>query len=358
MTKKEASKIAQKYYNFTNPIAEFFTRPQNIELKEVDFEKPWWKFLFQFKGMIVLGNINEAINASISVSIPFIIAHAVSTTNYSLVWVIIGMYTGGEILNRVVFTLLAQTETVVENSIIMSGLTELLRKDPIIHVFKSTGNSLSKLNKGASAYRTLLWMLNDGLVSAVIGFIVTIATLSFFSWQLGLTAFIFFSLYTLVSFVFGSLTAKTFGKHYIKVDDAFQGSLVESMTQIQFIRSLFATNEQLDKVSGKSQETMDSFVKVSFSYGLIRTARRIISYTATGIIVAILISMVSTGAIEPVTALAITSSFLLGLGRVSSFGNLIRDFIERVQRVNTLFDYIRDFGPQTYPVLEGDKVEE
>jgi ABC-type multidrug transport system fused ATPase/permease subunit len=354
----KTSKIAEKYYNLTKPIAEFFTRPQSIQLKEVDFDKPWWKFLFQFKGMIVLGNISEFAQASVSATVPLVIAEAISTSNISYAWIVLGMYIGAELLNRLVLILLSRTEANLEYSVLYSGARVVMAKDPKLHIFQSTGKTLSKINRGAMAFRNLLWMLNDGLVSAIMGFITTVVTLSYFSLQLGLAAFICLSVYTLISYFLGRLNARTYGKANIETQDNYQGTFTESVSQILFIRSLFATREQLSKVSYSSKQAMRNSVNMSFSYGMQLTLMRLVVFAGIFAVIVVLISLVSSSQLEAVTAVALTSTLALGIGRVSGFGRLLRNFVENVQRVNTLFDYIRDFGPQTYPVLEGDKVEE
>jgi ABC-type multidrug transport system fused ATPase/permease subunit len=358
MAKNETSGFAKKYYNLTKPIAEFFTRPQSIKLKEVDFDKPWWQFLFQFKGVIVLGNISELFQASVQAVMPLIIAYAINNSVYSLVFTIFGLYTLSELLNRVVLTLLARVETSLDFSILNSGLRVLLKKDPKLHIFKSTGESLSKLNKGASAYRTVMWMLNDGLVSAVMGFITTFVASYIFSPWLALVVAMNFMLYNIISFYGSRWTADSYGEELIKNDDRFQGAYNESLMQVSFIRSLFATNEQISKTREYSRHAMHSFVNMSFSYGVLNTVRRTVGAVSVAVFIYVLITMVDNQVLEIATALALVTTYLTGYGRMAAFGNLLRDFIERVQRVNTLFDYIRDFGPQTYPVLEGDKVEE
>jgi len=51
-------------------------------------------------------------------------------------------------------------------------------------------------------------------------------------------------------------------------------------------------------------------------------------------------------------------AYFNGSSQILRLGDLIRNIIQIISRQEDLFDFIRQFGVQTYPVLEGDKIDE
>ncbi|NJS41992.1 hypothetical protein HC766_06975 [Candidatus Gracilibacteria bacterium] len=73
--------------------------------------------------------------------------------------------------------------------------------------------------------------------------------------------------------------------------------------------------------------------------------------------VIVMIELISQNKIDSTLAIALLLTYMAGTRQITRVGQTVANFSEGVEDMNDLWDYIRTFGKQTYPVIDKDVYE-
>ena len=350
-----SSEFKERYYNF---IYKYFNLEKDIKLIPVDFNKPWYQILLDQKWNLSLQIILEFVQSVFSSLTPIILGFALFNSKIEYLYYFAFGYIVLEIFNRVVIRYFSILIMQSKNSVAFSAYQYFLSVDPIYHTTKSSGQIISKIQKTTSDIELLISAIVEVLLPTIVGFVTVVITIATFDYRLGIVGTISFILITAVNGGLNFINAEIFKKKTIAAEDKAKADSVETLQQNALIRASFASNEQLQKVR---KSTVKSMIIESVSrqtFGVTRTLTRIIYAISTLIIGLIIYNLTSTNEINAGIGISLLLAYFNGSSQILRLGDLIRNIIQIISRQEDLFDFIRQFGVQTYPVLEGDKIDE
>jgi ABC-type multidrug transport system fused ATPase/permease subunit len=342
-------KNQNKYYDFVDRIEELENK---MEILPINFQKPWWDIILRQKNIPLFTIFCQFLSSSFEVVFPILIAYSVTNLDFNLlamcfaIWIaIIWLY---NIMLR--FDTIFQVKNM--GSVEVGALKYFLTVDPINHSTKSSGQIISKVTRGASSYQTVLDVVIFDLVKIVTSLITVIIAMFAFGWQLGLVTLGFVLLIALIGIVLQIFRTKTFQPRRIKAEDKFKAMSVESMMQAPFIRVIFATNEQTKKASNTALKSMvvqrNSWQAAIYIQVIIRSL-----YAISAVIIGFMVLFqVKDGILTPVIATSVIVTYINSTSGVLEVGGHVKRLTEGLSNITDLFDFIRSFGKQSFPVLE------
>lgn len=344
----------EKYYNF---ILKFFRFENSMQIVPIDFEKPWYKPLWDKKIIFGLDILSEIIQSVFSNLTPLIIGYAIYNQSY----VIFGYFAIGvlavEIMNRTVKRFRIIHVMQIENSINYQAYNFFLTVDPIFHTTKSSGQIISKIERDSRSYGDLIDSFLENIY-IIVSFLTVIITLFSFDFKLGLIASIAFILLAIVNSLVSFLNAKSLTSKATKAKDAKASVTNENLAQNALIRSSFATTEQDIKTKKLTLDFMKVRTVAQFGSGIAVTINRFLFLIATVLLAFVILNLINSNQLTTVTGIALIITFLNTSSSVLSIGYIARTLTEQYSEVNDLFDFIRNFGKQTFPVLPDDNFKQ
>jgi len=346
------TKLQQKYHDFIQNTEKYDTK---MKMLEVDFSKPWWHVLLQQKKLVFLVTFVYVIISIFDALFPLLIAWAVNSASVSaFALVVLARLFTSILVNRILrYNVILQLQTI--HSVEYCANKYFLTVDPIFHSTKSSGEILSKVQRGSDSYERVMDIVTFDLLPISVTFLTTVLTMFAFDWKLGLTSAVFVVMITLVN-IFGNIfNVKTFEPKANKVHDKLKGIIVENLQQANFIRSIFATPEQLEKMKKmglKNMVTTGNSWAGSMTMGLTVRAIYMISILFIGVIT---MNNLQLGILNSASALAIILTYTSSTQGVLYIGDKVKRLSKSLVSITDLFELISTFGQQSYPVLEDKK---
>ena len=339
----------EKYFNFFKQLFKF---DKKMKLIEVDFSKPWWFLLWQQKEVVALNMLNVFLYSIIASLAPLLLAQIFITGNISnLIWLILGLVIV-KIVNYILFfydpIMRLQSAKSIENSATKYFLTV----DPVHHSLRSSGQILSKVARGSGGIDLLIDIISFNLLS-LFGMIIGL-TIAF--WQvsvvLALIALVFMISIVLFSIAMFIVRSKLLRKVRIENEDKSKALNLETLQQVSYIRAVFGTKEQLAKVDRFQFKAMYTSAIVWEFGGTVVTLSQILFLFSMIVIGFILLTQIN---LDKTIAVSLLLSYYQIQAQISFVGNSFGRAINSLEDINDLYDFIRRFGKQSYPVLEPAK---
>ncbi|MEM1312359.1 MAG: ABC transporter transmembrane domain-containing protein [Patescibacteria group bacterium] len=343
---EQLASLLSRLYNFRN----------QVNLVNVDFNKPWWKILLQQKFVFAFTLVAEVIQGAYQALTPIIIGYAFINGRVEYVYGFFLGYVLLELLNRQNLKKYLLMTLEMSRSIKVSANTYFLTVDPIFHSTKSSGKIISKIDRASGNIQDAMNSLVGGIVPILSRFLTVVVAVSTLNWLLAVISISSFII--ILSFQYFSLrlNLKIFHKEMISKRDRLSAVNIENLQQNSLIRSVFASNEQNKKMIEVARESSLAKANYYFTNGVITTLVRMIYITSVTLIMLVIYNLVEQGSIETNFAIAFIISYLSGSGQIMRLGQIIQNFSDKIAGINDLFKFIRTFGKQTYPVLEDDEL--
>ena len=347
-------KFQEKYYDFVSGI---FAFNKVLKIIPVNFQKTLWKPIWDQKSSFILDLLSEIIQAVFGSITPLILGYAIYNQSISTILIFGFAYLGIELMNRTLHRVRAIYTTQAGNSINYFAYRFFLTVDPVYHATKSSGQIVSKVERASKSYVQMINFFLEDAVNIIISFVTIIIVLASFNYKLGLISGFAFIVLACINALLSFVNSKSLIKKLIRAQD--QKSIVntENLSQNALIRSSFATTEQDHKMLKFTKKLMVESSIVWFGSGISITINRVLFLISTMILSFTILDLVKNSEMTAVTAVALLVTFLSASGAVLTVGNVIRNITEKYFEIIDLWDFIRGFGKQTYPVLEEeDKV--
>ena len=218
-------------------------------------------------------------------------------------------------------------------------LEKLLSLDVRYHELNNTGETVSKLIKGAIKVAELFYHCMWALFPIMIQAALTLIVLFYFGWQIGLVLLLFIPIFLTVLFRGAMLTQKArdkYHKHY----DLFAGSVSQSVTNIRTVKDF--DNEKFE--IKKAKRDLNAYVKAL--YDRVRTGLRnriledgLISLgrvlTLVFAVVLMLEGRMTAGSL--VLVVTISEKAFINLGRLYRVYYQIQDIEPAVERFKSVY---------------------
>lgn len=126
--------------------------------------------------------------------------------------------------------------------------------------------------------------------------------------------------------------------------------LSESLTQIALVRSTFMTEQQLQKFDEAVKETYNIRHVTWRSNLLTSTLTRVLVNILALIVLYLLIGTLQKGSINVEIAGSFIATFYINTSIIHTLGKSLEKYEESQAKLNGLWELMRSYGKQTYPV--------
>ncbi|MBY0353903.1 ABC transporter ATP-binding protein/permease [Candidatus Babeliales bacterium] len=325
---------------------------QKLSLLKVRFESPWWQVIIDQKVYLGLALFGEIIAAIFRPMAILMIGWIFSIQRYDyfaylfLVWV--GVYLI-QLVSRL-FNSVLQLRCI--HSVHYRAHQFFLQVDPIYHTRRSSGTILGKIDRASKGYEDLLDAVITEILQIAVGVVTVVISLSCYLWLLGLCAGLLLGIIMIVGAVTAKLMIIPYEKKLIRASDKSKSVGVENLAQNNLIRTCFASNEVDDRLRDKDKRLMHKEGKLWFMYNCIYAFIKILYVSSIFVIGTWLLWVAKSGQLEISMAISLLLMYLRGTHEIVKIEKPIRKILTYTTRINDLFVYIREFGKQTYPVLQ------
>ncbi len=341
-------KFHEWYYNTLDNLFQFDKRTHFFE---VDFAKPWWHALMKRKwryGFLLTSEILQSVFESL---IPIAFGAAISFQRYDYILYIVLGYVALEILNRLAVYSNGITTAEVSGSIQTSAQIFFLTVDPLYHATKSSGAIVSKMQAGGREFGFMINTICFHILPTIVSYITVTATLIYFNGYLGLVSTLFFLAITLLTSFFRFVNSKSLVKKWITSREKSAAMGNENLIQNALIRSSFATVETIERYV-KAYRKSHNNRNIMFMGGAMVTFLARMFYILSVLIIGYgILDLVQKGNISAVVGTTIILTYMSGSRQILRIGDTVGEVTESMANIADLFQYIRDFGTQTFPVL-------
>ncbi len=347
MSAVNKSKFSEQFFA---QVVKVFKYNKRMKLVEIDFSKPWWDLLVQQKRLVFINILNQLFGNVILALAPVAVAYAIERQDVKLFLLIILVIALSRLLAHIMYYFDPILRIQSSQSITYSANKFFLTTDPINHSNRSSGEIISKINRASTGIESLLGLVTLEFLS--LGFTIISTVWIFWNFNyiyglvvLGSLSFIIF--FNIICFYYRSKIQKII----IKYEDKAQTINVETLQQTHYIRSGFATPEQAGKMFSANTKRMYLEASSWRLAGYIISTTQFLFFISLAILGYLIITNKDVNVV--IAASLLVSYFNIG-NQIYFIGYSVNQLIKHYIGITDLYSFIRNFGKQTYPVLEGD----
>lgn len=326
-----------------------------LSLLPIDFSSSWWKVISCQKMLVIMISFFTMLPHLFWSVSPFLIAWIFNTASLHVCMWIFLVWVSINFLETYGYRLNAKFQLQIIHSIHQNAHQYLLTVDPRFHVHRSSGAILGKIDRAARGYEDLLDQILLEFAPLAIGIVTTLLVMLYYS----LTLFFIVSLLFLVIIFAGYWCAKYVSqpleKKFIETDDAFRSTAVENVAQVHLIRATFASDFISQKLTKNIKVNMYAEDRVWMVYAYVYTGLRLTYLIAFFCVIVMLFLQVRSGLTTSVSATALAVAYIRNTQSLLRIMGPFRRYMRGQTAVKDLFDFIPNFGKQSYPVLGHSK---
>jgi len=342
-------KIQSKVYNYINRVEKL---DKKMQILTVDFDKSWWDIILQQKAMLIFMIVSEVLGSIFIALFPILIAYTLTNNDYKLFLIIVIAM----IIDTWTHILATKYNNIMQivamKSVEYSANKFFLSVDPIYHSTKSSGQIVSKISRGANSYEDFLDLLGSELLTIFISVITVSVAMFSFNWHLGLVSSLFIILIGSFNVITNIARTAIFQSKWLKSEDRLKAVSIETLLQAPFIRAIFASNEQISKIKAVTKDHMIKLGNNWQAWQYINGFSRSLHILSVLVIGSIIFNQMQMNVFSPILAISILLTYTNGTQNILNIGQKIKRLTQSISSINDLFDFVRSFGKQTFPVLE------
>jgi ABC-type multidrug transport system fused ATPase/permease subunit len=347
------SKISTFQKQYLNGITRFFGYEKRMKFVQVDFSKPWWEIIYRFKYYYAAILFVEIILAVMYALIPFGVGFIITTGSIMYLYQFIGLWIVILILEMVTNYINPIFQSKVCESIEVSAHEFFLTVDPINHSTRSTGQVLSKIDRGVIAYSAILDTLTFEIIPLFARLITIIFALTSIP-LLAIVALISIVLIGWINILLLTFNTKSTQEAVIKTQDTLKATTLENMQQVGLIRSVFNSDEIKHKLEKSSVDAASMDATASTAGTMLMSVTKLIYVCSLSILIYIVLIKIQSGELDRLIGAGLLITYFSGSFQVIRTGKTAQKFLRFYKNIQDLFEFIKGYGVQTYPVLEHD----
>lgn len=344
---------------FHDSVYRFFMRLTNFGSKArlipIDFRKPWWRVIWRQKFALTANLACDTVDNIFKTLLPMLIGSAIASGNYTtFAWIVIG-WISSFVIEALGFVAGSRLQSQTIHSVTYAAHQKLLRIDPIFHTSRRTGKILSKIEQAAHAYEDFLDIALFELFPMGASLITVTVVLAQVDLYLGLTGLIMLLGVGTLSIVCTMFVLSVFEKPQIRAYDELKAQSTENLTQINLVRSSFASDEVDRVLQEKNLKVVanEGTAWVAFVFGRLLIK---VTYGATLLVLGLkLVAAIKAQTLSPLLAATLVITYIRGSYEMIRVGRMVFYFFKSLNRIRELFTFMQNFGEQSYPVLETDR---
>jgi ABC-type multidrug transport system fused ATPase/permease subunit len=342
--------LQTKYYNFLTKLFMFETK---IKIFPVDFKKPWYAVFWHEKVKFAIVFLIEILQAIYEAILPIAFGLAITESRFEYILWIIGVYILLELINRLAMYLWHLATGSTQSSILIAMQSFFLTTDPIHHTTKSTGKIVSKIQAaGGRDFMVMVATFMFEILPVMVTYFTTTVVMFRFDFKIGLVAFVFFVIITIVSSFLRYFHTKSLNKPWIKSRDKYSANQIENLTQNALIRSTFATPEQIEQSIKIINKTIAVRNIRNQGNSINVFIMRILYMISVFVISFMTFELLNSNQISAVIATTLLLTYINGSRQILKIGDLVAQVTESQDNIEDMYKFINSFGQQTFPVLE------
>lgn len=325
------------------------------KLQKINFFEPWWKLLTKQKIVIFLLMLGEIIINSYKVYTPILISKAYEEADYNYLMLIFSVWIGVTFLEYLVRSFSSIFELRTFSSVKIEGHSFFLTVDPIYHAKRASGAILTKIVRATKGIEDILARMIFDIIPVIIATLTAVTTIVMFNFWTGLIVLSALFMIVVLNTICLTKIIMPLERRRIEQDDIARSIAFENLSQIHLIRATFATEDINKKYLRQEKKVMITegleFLNSEALYTLIKA---LYVLTVAGLAFWLL-KMTSEGKTTSISALAILMTYMRGTTNIIKLGKPIRIVTKSIMRITDLFDFIKSFGKQSFPVLNESK---
>jgi ABC-type multidrug transport system fused ATPase/permease subunit len=199
-----------------------------------------------------------------------------------------------------------------------------------------------------------VYMINTlcfNIIPTVVSYVTVTVTLVYFNGYLGLVSTLFFIAITVLTSFFRFVNSKALVKKWISAREKASAVGVENLTQNALIRSSFATPEVVDRYVKLFRKAHNSRNIMVMGGAMVTFLGRMLYILSVLVIGYGILNLVQNGTLNAVVGTTIILTYMSGSRQILRIGDTVGEVTESMANVTDLFEFIRKFGKQTFPVL-------
>ena len=353
--------MLDRFKHFTDSYYRFWLRVANLSEKasifEINFDEPWLKVVLAQKIYPIITILCVTVTQTFYALYPLYISDIIESGNWNYFVLLMLFWVFVVSLEYVAVYCAALMEIQCINSVLYNSFRHFLTVDPLYHTLKSTGKLFSKITRCARAYEDFLDILLWDLLPIIVSITAVIVKFLQKDITLGIAAFCLLLLIGAVNIILNLITSAAFEKRLIIADDDLKSLGVESLTQVQLIRSSFATNELTNLVHKKASKLMYREGTAWIAFASSVTISRLVYLASVFTLGWIVFSGMKAGTFSIIIGSGILVTYINGTYEIIEVGRRLRKLIRATTRINDLYSFIQMFGKRTFPVLSAPDVK-
>ena len=346
--------LSQRYYKL---LSRLFKMEKYAKLIPVSFKQPWWLLFKKQRKSIAIVAVLESFN-NVFLAMPALILEYFLEKGSSFFGYFVLLW--GVILLLELVADFHSTRVMVQclQSISYAANQHLLQVDPIFHQSSTKGKVLAKIYRGSEAFQEIFRATIYEILPMIIGVTTVVISFLMIDLKLGLLALGLLTLLTTVSVVLFLFSAKVLVPIRIDADDKVKNAGTESLMQMTLIRSTFSAHQIDTKLQHVNKKRLSIEGNSLRSYDIISSLSKIAYVGIFAFIGFFVIQLVSTHVITQATGIALLVTFFSGTYQLLMVGQIIYRFKDQLVRASDLFDFMRSYGQQTFPVMQVPHAQE
>jgi ABC-type multidrug transport system fused ATPase/permease subunit len=318
----------------------------------IDFDKPWWYIFWQVKLFSVAIFTNFFIVEVLRSSAPLLITFVLNASDLTVFYWLVGGLCAYAILIGLLFYFDPLMQLTLVNSLRTSASRFFLTVDPIAHSTRSSGTIVSKTERAANSFVEVYYN-SITILGGLVAIVISTGALWSYGWSYGLVALLSFVMVVVI--MVGGIMLKTdlTFDQVVEKDDKLKATSLEALQQSSYIRSMFATDRQVTDIVKQSKDQILYNATSWHMSGYVFTICRVLFNLVFGLLGYWVIQDESIAMTDKV-ALLIT--YYLTGNTLYSAGHVVKRITKAIYSIHDFWKFVREFGEQTYPVLEGDSV--
>jgi len=340
--------LTDRYYSFWLRLANL---PKKASLFAIDFDAHWFRVITKQKLFLFLTLATVTVIQTFYSIYPLFIEDIITDQNWTHFVYLILFWMFIICLEYVQVYCAALMEVQCINSILYNAFRHFLKVDPLYHTLKSTGKLFSKITRCARAYESFLDIILYDLMPIIVSIFAVVFAFLYYDLTLGLAAFVLLCIIAAVNIILNLFTSASFEKRLIIADDELKSLGVESLTQVQLIRSSFATNEMAGLAHRRASRLMYREGTAWLAFASSVAISRMVYLASVFVLGWITYGAMAKGTITATKAAVILITYLNGTYEIIEVGRRLRKLLRSITRINDLYSFIQMFGKSTFPVL-------
>jgi ABC-type multidrug transport system fused ATPase/permease subunit len=319
---------------------------------DIDFNKPFWHYLYKVKFHVAMILIHLCFTYLFNPIFLIYITKAILDRDLNF-FVALSV---AKILQHFIILPFGRSFVYLYDTVPCSfkSTTQkfLIQIDPVYFTTKSSGEIVAKIERTINAIHTFMSTIFETILPFVISIGVSIWLVAQSDWKLSILITLLFIILCYANISLITFNNNIFLTKINREEEIEKQYLLENIQQNHYIRSTFATPEQLHKTL---EITYEVAINTATKWRTWQYLIIILEMILIAFVLVIVGSQVMNKNTEPYIIVGMLTSLYSIYMKYSEIGLMADEFTKSIHNQQEFWQFMRTFGKQTFPVLEDQK---